>query len=306
LAKFSADVIEVLPATLPPLRSDVPTLVVGRIKEKGKLSCSITGIVNRSQEVKLELNEELPGSEPDNFFLATMLQQCWARKEHPALLQADRALAFTHEHNVLAREELLAQADMALERNELAAAQRLYDQALQLDPDSVDAKSGQFVVRRLKEGKLTREQLKKLFEPKAGDEVVALVKGKPRHFKIDVKKVLAAQREEEAPPPRRGDDQQLEEVQRRQAVEDQRNTEVVEDAIREAQRLLRSNPDAAQDLLKQTRQSILDNPDISNRARRLLAERLENEARNARIRGTEIKRTLLEQAQQLALARERE
>lgn len=37
LAKFSPDVLEVLPAPLPPLRTDVPTLVVGRIKEKGKL-----------------------------------------------------------------------------------------------------------------------------------------------------------------------------------------------------------------------------------------------------------------------------
>jgi len=308
-AKFSADVLEVLPANLPPLRTDVPTLVVGRIKEKGKLSCSITGIVNRSREVKLELTEELPGSEPDNFFLATMLQQWRQRKEQPAILQADRALAFTYEHNVLAREELLAQADMALEKNELAAAQKLYEQALQLDPDSVDAKSGQFIVRRIRDGKLTREDLRKMTVPKAGDEVVRMVNGKPRHFKIDHNKVAAAvaQRDaDEAPPPRRGDDPQAEDVRRREVVEDQRNTEVVEDAVREARRLLRSNPDAAQDLLKRTRESILDNPDISNRARLLLADRLQNEVRNIRILGTEIKRNLLEQAQQLAVSRERE
>src|SRR5262249_38125715 len=208
-----------------------------------------------------------------------------------------------------AREELLAQAEWALEKNELAAAQKLYEQALQLDPDSVDAKSGQVVTRRLREGKVTREQLAKLGEPKPGDEIIRLVNGKPRHFKIDIKKALAlAQGEADArrdPPAPRRDDAQLDEVRRREVIEDQRNAEAVEDAIREATRLLRTNPDAAQDLLKRTRESIIDNPDISNRARGVLGDRLQNEIRNIRVLGTEIKRRLLEQAQALALARER-
>ncbi|HKB36789.1 MAG TPA: hypothetical protein VKD72_10060, partial [Gemmataceae bacterium] len=139
-AKFSDNVAEVFPTSLPPLRSDVPTLVVGRIKEKGKgkLACTITGYV-KTREVKIDLSEEVPSSEPDNFFLATMLQQWRQRKDQPAILPGDRALASTQMHNVMAREELVAQAEWALEKNELAAAQRLYEQVTQLDPDSVDA-----------------------------------------------------------------------------------------------------------------------------------------------------------------------
>src|SRR5207302_4921713 len=89
-----------------------------------------------------------------------------------------------------------------------------------------------------------------------------------------------------------------------QAVEDQRNADLVEDAAREAGRLLRTNPDAARDLLKRTRESVVDNPDLSERARRALADRLRGEVRNVEVRGAEIKRQLLEQAQALAVSRE--
>src|SRR5205085_8200673 len=124
------------------------------------------------------------------FFLATMMQQWREQKDQPALLKADRALAMTYEQNLLARAELLAQAEWALDKKELDAAARLYEQALDLDPHSVDARAGKVVVQQIKEGKLTIEQFRKLIEPKADDKVVR-IDGHIRRAKVDRKGLLA-------------------------------------------------------------------------------------------------------------------
>ena len=305
--KFSADVPEVFPTRLPPLRPDAPTLMVGRIQAGGNLACTLVGTVN-GREVKVEAKEKLVPSEADNFFLAGIFRQWRERKDRPALLKADRSLASALEQNLLAREELIAQAEWALEKNELAAALQLYDRAQQLDPHSVDARAGKLIVGQLKDGKITKDQLAKLIAPK-GDDVVVRIDKKVRRGKVSREKLLAlAQRAPGDPlpgPAPRGGDDLLENVKRRQAVEDQRNADLVNDAIREATRLLRTNPDAAAELLKRTRDSIVDNPDVSERTRRGLAERLSNEIRGVAIQGAEIKRRLTDQAQAIAVARDK-
>src|SRR5262249_25254771 len=144
--KFSAGVAEAFPTSLPPLRADAPTLVVGKVKAGGKLACTVTGTA-AGREVRVELADELPAAEFANSFLASMVRQWREAKARPALLRADRSLAFASEQNTLAREDLIAQAEWALEKNELDAAGRLYEQAQQLDPHNADAKAGKHVVR---------------------------------------------------------------------------------------------------------------------------------------------------------------
>ena len=88
----------------------------------------------------------------------------------------------------------------------------------------------------------------------------------------DLRERLLALAQQEAPKePARNDEAFLQEVKQRQAVEDQRNNQVVNDAVREAERLLRTNPERARELLKQAREDILDNTDISDRAMERLA-----------------------------------
>ena len=142
-AKFSADVVEVFPTVLPPLRGNskdadgkvltAPTLVVGRIKAGRAggvnppiLGCTLTGVA-AGNEVRLEFSAKLSSSEADNFFLAGMVQQWRDAKDRPALLRGDRTLSVAYEQNVLAREELIAQAEWALEKNELDVAKLLYE-----------------------------------------------------------------------------------------------------------------------------------------------------------------------------------
>src|SRR5205085_2027486 len=136
-------------------------------------------------------------------------------KDRPALLRGDRAMAFAYEQMKIAQAELLAQAEWALEKNEFEAAIQLYEQALKLDHTDGDARAGKRIAQQLKEGKLTRAELR-----------------------------------------------------------------------------------------KRTRAGVEDNPDLSDRARRGLADRLQDEIRNLAVRGEEIRRTLTERARATEIARE--
>ena len=108
-----ADVTEFYPGKLPPLRADAPTLLMGRVKPGKSLGYEIEGAV-AGKTVRVAKSETLPEPEADNFFLVSMLEQWKKAKDQPALMRADRALAYAQEINQLARDELLGQAQMAL------------------------------------------------------------------------------------------------------------------------------------------------------------------------------------------------
>src|SRR5205823_11379219 len=110
--------------------------------------------------VRVTTNEDVPEPEADNFFLAGMVDQWKNAKDQPALMRADRALAYAQELNELARDELLGQAQMALMLDKLDAAERLFEQAKKVDRHDVEADGGIQVVRMLRDGKVTKEQLR--------------------------------------------------------------------------------------------------------------------------------------------------
>ena len=154
--KLPAKVVDVLPTRLPPLRPDVPTLVVGKFEgepaaNETHFDYTLTGKLDGA-ETRVEVSEKMPKPDDDNFFLVNMLDQWKTQKDRSSLLQADRALAYAFENNQLARADLVAQADWALEKKKFDVAQRLYQQALKADPTSQPAKSGLKMVEDLRPG----------------------------------------------------------------------------------------------------------------------------------------------------------
>jgi len=89
--KAGADVVEAYPCKLPPLRTDVPTLMVAKIKPNGKLALAVEGTV-ADKDAKFEWSEPVPEAGLENYFLAGMFLQWKESKDRPAKLQADRAL----------------------------------------------------------------------------------------------------------------------------------------------------------------------------------------------------------------------
>ncbi len=305
---FPAEVAEAYPAQLPPLRRDTPTLVVGKLNKPGaRLDYTVAGTLG-GQEVQLKLGHPVPLPDIDHFFLINIVKQWRDQKDRPALLQADRALAHAFEQNQWARANLLANAEWALDQNKFDAAWKLFKQAEDLDPTCKEARVGQDLVQKLRDGKITRDALKKKLagEPGAKD-LIRFENGQVVH----VARANQEPAEKEAPaknnppvnnppanlPPPLGGDQ-LANVKALQAVADQQASQLVEDTIRQASRMVQSVPDDAHDLLKRTLDSIRNNPDITERTRATLGHRLELTLQNVDRLGARVKR---DQAQGLEL-----
>src|SRR5262249_22197506 len=153
------DVAETYPTKLPPLRSDVPTLVVGRLNSAGNLSYSVSGTV-AGHDVQVQGSETVPVSEVDNFFLVGMVEQWKSSKDRPALTRSDRALADAQTRSRFTRDDLVAQAEVALASDRLDVAKQLFDHARKLDPSDAEAKAGLDVVEGLKGGRIQKQDLK--------------------------------------------------------------------------------------------------------------------------------------------------
>src|SRR5204863_9975428 len=101
----AAEVTQFSPTRLPPLRADAPTLVVGKIGPGRVLAYTVEGTV-AGRKVRVAMSEAVSEPELDNFFLVGMVNQWKDAQDQPALMQADRALAFAQEMNQIARAEL--------------------------------------------------------------------------------------------------------------------------------------------------------------------------------------------------------
>lgn len=297
---------ELYPAKLPPLRSDAPTLLVGRVKPNKTIGYTIEGTV-AGKTVHVQRTDDLPEPEADNFFLVSMLEQWKKAKDQPALMRADRALAYAQEINELARDELLGQAQMALMLDKVDAAGRLFEQARKVDPSDVEAAGGLKLVGMLKDGKVTKDQLRKQMDKREGNAGLLIEKtdtsktaGKAQFRRDSMKNLIGlAQAGEQVPAtpaqpgaivPPTSDESLIQQQRLRQQVEEQRIDQVVTDALRQAGQVLRTDPDAAHDLLRRTLTSIAENPDLREGFRQSMLNRLEPALRRITIEGASIRR----------------
>ena len=275
-----AEASGVCPTVLPPLRSDTPTLVVGRLSKGVKqFDHTLAGIQpGRQGEVKVQTSLKVLAPDLDNFFLVSMIDQ-WARaKEQPALLRADRALANAYENTRLEHLNKLESAHMALEENQLEAAGRLFRQARLLAPHDGQADAGIKIVERLQDGTLTRDTLRKQLDQRNTKvDQLKVVNGKQQWVKVDL--VPIAQNDanggvKNAKPGLGGEDL-IKEQRDRQVVEEQKVANAVDDTIRQARRHLPADPDGMLDLLRGLLNRVKDHPDLGGRIRDALTARLQ-------------------------------
>jgi tetratricopeptide (TPR) repeat protein len=294
--QLPAKVAEALPAKLPPLRPDVPTLVVGKFadvpaKDETRFEYTLTGKVNGAENRRVAVSEKMPAPDEDNYFLVNMLDQWKTQKDRPALLQADRALDYAYENNQLTRADLVAQADWALEKKQVEAAARLYQLALKADPTSARAKAGVKLVQDLRSGKKTFDDIKGLLKFKKGETVTRFQQG--RRVVLPAEQLFADPDKKDnppPPPPDMADQNRINEIRGRQAIIDQEQKQIVDDAIRDANRMVLTRPDDAHEFLRRTLDSVRTNPDLSKEMRDSLGSRLERAIQNVDIQGAVVKR----------------
>ena len=277
-ASFGQDLAEVLPAKLPPLRTDVPVLVVGKVKEgvnPAQIAYKVSGRV-AGKVIEVGQTFELPAAEDANFFLTQVIGQWRDRKDRPAILQGDRALAFAFEQNRLAMEDTLARGELALRNGRPDAAAKLFRQASQLDPFSNEAKAGIKLSDDLTQGRVKAEEL----AIKMGIPGITLV---------------AAQAKPEAKPAQ-GEavdlaaNDAIKEVQARRAASEQQVQKRVNEGVKEAGRQLRESPTVALEDLKRLKDEVEGNIDIGLATRNSLVGRLVREIQKTEREGREIER----------------
>jgi tetratricopeptide (TPR) repeat protein len=323
-SSFSAEVAVALPGRLPPLRGDAPTLVAGLLKPDAKTVAVTAEGLLAGRKHTVTISQAVPAPDPSNYFLVALVHQ-WrsANTAAPALVRADRSLALAYEQTRLAKDEVLAQAHLALSQNQLDAAGKLFEAARKIDPRDQESQTGLRVVGKLKDGKITREQLRaQLSDPTA----VGLRVGKGQAGTVELVRQNLSALEQDPPPaslpppegvvppvagavppvPAGADLLDLE--RRRRLVQEQQVTQIVDDTIARARQLVESDPDAAYDLLKRQLTSVRENTDLGNTVKATLAARLEGALRSSVAEGTrvrqrqqvEIQRRLADEARKAA------
>ena len=295
------------PTKLPPLRSDSPTLVVGKLEAGKTLEYKLEG-KQLGKEVSLNVSEAIPVSEPENYFLLQVVQQWKNVKETPALIQADRALAFAAEQNQVAVSDLKEKAEWALREDKFDAASRLFNQALEIDPQDGEAKNGSKLVQKLRDGKLTLEQIRKEVQPTKGETIVRIgAQGKKTRVpvaQVPVEKDAAEKPVLPAPAVVGGINEGdiLKETEARRAVADQQATQTVDEIIRNANRLVTRDPDGAYEMLKRILDTTQTNPDLSPKGQSNLVGRIERALQGVKREGRRVKSDQDERLQLLANA----
>lgn len=262
--------VELLPAQLPPLRADRSTLVMGKVKDgTDKLSVTVTGrMAGKAQTVTQA--DALPASHGDHYFLSAMLQQ-WQTaeaKDAPVVLPADRALAMASEQFRLYRDEFVELALQAITADKLDHAQKLFQAALNVDPECAEAKAGTKAVTRIRGGEITKKQFSEqinLQNPPVADPKPAV----PQPADL----ADAANRAEQA----------------RNAADAEARA-LVEETIRRVRTLKDTDPDGAYDDLKRQREAIRSNDRLSEALRTRLVADLDSQMRDVSTRAVEIKR----------------
>ncbi len=309
--KLPAEVSQHSPQQLPPLRTDAPTLVIGRVKGTKTLNFTLQGTVGGTAgAVTLNLSEALPPPLADHYFLANLFGQWQNAKTQPALIRADRALALAYEQSRLQHQDLILGAQAAIEQNEFEAATRLFDQARRLAPHDPEAAAGLKVAHQLRQGKLTRETLRQQLEKRHTVAGLKKVNGKLQWQNGTL--LALAQLDEEAKKakikdgPAALDREDLLRARRDAAiVEEQKMTQTVEEALRQARRDLAKEPDAALETLRTTLARLRDHPDVSDRVRAALSSRLQAALRDVATQGRAIKLRNQEQQDIIAQVKKR-
>lgn len=308
--ELNAEVAELYPTRLPPLRSDTPTLVLGKFA-KGKVPAKIEGKISGrigAVESQTTVSEAVPAADAGNFMLSTMVRQ-WSEsnaKESPSILRADRALALAYEQSRLSREEYLTQAQWALGANQVDTARQLAFAARQIDSNDPEVKTLITVLDRITSGELTLEALKASTKNRIGVQFEKLPNGKVQMVRHNLEEAQDNQPKLNDNPvvPGGNPADLLKAEQARRAILEQQVTNTVMESLQRGRELLRiGDPKSAKDLILAQRDSILSNRDIGEALRERLAGQMNGLLTDIGQRGEVILRAKAEESERIAKAR---
>jgi len=298
---FAPEGVEMYPTHLPPLRNDRATLVMGKLKVvPANLKMQIEGFAGE-KKTSVELAERLPTPEIENFFLNAMFEQWKASpsKDAPAMIASERALAMASEQIRLFRDEFVELGLHAITTDRLDHAEKLFQAAMKVDPELKEAQLGLKVLKQIRAGDVTKQQIKDRVNKNAAAGQVMFRLQEPLPPGGVVPPVLGG----ELPPA--GAVGGIDRARAARAVVEQEQKAIIDETLKRARQLRSSDPDSAYEDLKRQKDSVAANDQISDGVRRRLIDDLEAEMRSINTQGAEIKRQLAEQRERISAARYR-
>jgi tetratricopeptide (TPR) repeat protein len=275
-----ATVKTVMPTTLPPLRSDSPTLVCGRMTptDSGDFQFDVQGTpIGSRTPISRHGKYELTAPESEFYFLKMLVEQWEKAKDRPALLRGDRALTLAYDRTRKAYDELMLTSQMAFNSHHYDAALRAANNALRLAPSEKEPEAMVRLAEGAKLGKLTPEDLRKAETKERTFNMIG--KSGTKDVKLVAWLQPDADKKDGAAPPvpipgglERED--MLQAHRDLRIIQEQKWTEIVENALRQARRELTQDPDGVLDNLRNILTRIRENPDLSDRVRTGLTNRL--------------------------------
>ena len=118
--------------------------------------------------------------------------------------------------------------------------------------------------------KKTLDEVKNWFKAKKNEKFSRITPQTPKGkaVQLPAEQLFAEQDNAPPPPPDQADRDRFADIKARQAIVDQEQVEVVNEAIHQASRIVLTGPDDAHEFLKRTLDSVRTNPDISDQIRR--------------------------------------
>ncbi len=215
-----------------------------------------------------------------------------AQREGSAGRAASRPrLSLAYENARLKHDDLLLSAQIALEKNELDAAIRIYQDIRQLAPHDTEAQAGINIIDKLRNGSLTPAKLKaQLAKGGKADRIETdKASGKPRWSKADLVQLINQVEKQEQPGAKNSApnanpalEQDLLQAHRdRMVVEEQKMAQAADAAIQMVRKDLAGDPDGVLEVLRGLYARVKDDPDLGERTRNNLLARLDTTLRDS-------------------------
>jgi tetratricopeptide (TPR) repeat protein len=250
----------VLPTKIPPLRTDVQTLVAGRWNAAEAMRIRIRGDRNGSPAA-LEWSVAPKPVAVDAEFLGELVELWKSKSAAPALFDAPSTLARARATSAAREQALAAQAKAALAERRLDDAEACYESMLARQPGDLEAEVGLRAVRRLRDGSDPRPNA-----PFGGTPPLSTPTTE-----------APVQSPERAPLTTTPDVDLPAEAKARAAIEKQRAAAEVSRSLEAARAAARSNVDEAIRILKRTLESLVASgldEDVKTRLRGRLESQL--------------------------------
>jgi len=284
---WPAEIAEIYPKQIPPLRGDRETVLVGVLKDKKPVKIEIS-VESLSGPKTLRCDVSPAASDDRNAYLARLVEQAKIDGGLSLPLVGSASLAEAKREIDAGVRNLSRLAQEALSAGNLVSAERLIDQALRGDPNDADALALKDVLQKRKLGEA----------PAAGPQEG--VSSTPAEAGAAADLNLVGPQALEPPPGALAEGFQHDRRIIRQVI----NAEV-QNTLGKARSLMSTNPDVAAQELKMVLEKVRGTAELNPDARDQFVDAIQSALREAARKKVEVERNRQKQLENAAAAQER-